>query len=334
MENNFIFLMRCLRAMKYNYLDMEPYVPNNEILEDAYFIDNEWFYRYYHKNNLDKPTRIFGSKSGRIWRENRNKIVHGTYDKDGYLHLSILISKNKKKHLKNHRVICMIFHPESYNDELQVNHINGIKDDNRAENLEWCTNLENIKHSCITGLSPAFKYPDEIIHKMCKMLKYENKSMVEVSKELNIPLRVISSIVVNKSSRQDIAKVYEPFPDTIYIRIQDNHSDEIIHKMCKMLKYENKSMSEVSKELNIPYNTIFDLINHKDKRKDIINQYKPFPDTIYVHKFHLSNKEKSEIFNMYYNQKISYEEIIEKLNLATSVNALRAMIHYYKNNQK
>lgn len=38
---------------------------------------------------------------------------------------------------------------------LQINHINGVKDDNRIENLEAVTPSENLKHAYRIGLSDA-----------------------------------------------------------------------------------------------------------------------------------------------------------------------------------
>lgn len=46
------------------------------------------------------------------------------------------------KVIKVHRVVCSIFHPNPYNLP-EVNHINEIKTDNRADNLEWCTRVYN-----------------------------------------------------------------------------------------------------------------------------------------------------------------------------------------------
>ena len=50
-----------------------------------------------------------------------------------------------------HRVVAKAFIPTD-NYKLVVNHINGVKHDNRVENLEWCTVQENNLHAIRTGL--------------------------------------------------------------------------------------------------------------------------------------------------------------------------------------
>ncbi len=67
-------------------------------------------------------------------------------------YFQIQFSKNKKVHRRSvHRVVLENFVgpcPEG----KECNHINGIKTDNRVENLEWLTKSENQKHSYAIGL--------------------------------------------------------------------------------------------------------------------------------------------------------------------------------------
>ena len=89
------------------------------------------------------------SNKGKIRNTKLNRFLSGSVDPDGYR--EVKLTKNKKtKGFRFHRVITAAFRGES---KLQVNHLNGIKDDNRLENLEYCTNSENQKHAHKIGLA-------------------------------------------------------------------------------------------------------------------------------------------------------------------------------------
>lgn len=82
--------------------------------------------------------------------KNIHIIKYNTKNSKHYCHCG-LCKNGKSKTISVHRIIALTFMPNP--DNLpQVNHIDGNKENNKVSNLEWISNLENIKHSYKIGL--------------------------------------------------------------------------------------------------------------------------------------------------------------------------------------
>jgi len=135
-------------------------------------------------------------------RSYNEKTLNPSKDKDGYLRTAL--TKNGKKQMKiMHRLVAETFLENNLNYPV-VNHINGIKDDNRVENLEWCSVLQNNIHAIKSGLKKSKKGEN---HHMCKLSSKdvldikENKYNLfqrQLALKYNISQTQISRILNNK----------------------------------------------------------------------------------------------------------------------------------------
>lgn len=109
-------------------------------------IDEEW--RELHL--LGSIGMYLVSSKGRIWSVAHDKEVKQSLNKNGYPRLTLEVNK-KTKEFKVHRLVAKTFIPNP-NGLREVNHMDGNKQNNNVENLEWVTSKENVNHAFENGL--------------------------------------------------------------------------------------------------------------------------------------------------------------------------------------
>ena len=140
--------------------------------------------------NYEKKFEV--SNLGRIRNSINGRILKPSPCKKGYLNIRLFISKDNFKSHKVHRLIMNTF--SEIKNQPQVNHINGIKNDNRLGNLEWSDNSRNIKHAWETGLFKP-KAQKSVHNHFAKLYMHKDygtfKTLIESAFEFNVSRHTI-----------------------------------------------------------------------------------------------------------------------------------------------
>lgn len=147
------------------------------------------------KEIKDYENQYLISNLGIVISLKRNTILKPqTYN--GYYQIGL--NKNSKLKWKTiHRLVANAFIPNS-NNKPCVNHIDGNKQNNYVDNLEWVTHSENVKHAFKIGL---------------KSSKGENNGNAKLT-ENNV--LIIHGLYLGGLNLTEIGKIYNVYPSTIH----------------------------------------------------------------------------------------------------------------------
>lgn len=95
------------------------------------------FINHYDDYRIEQDGRVYSLKSCKYLKPRYKK---------GYAYVR-LYNKKGNKEFAIHRLVLMAWKPRLNPENFEVNHINGVKDDNRLKNLEWCNREENVQHA-------------------------------------------------------------------------------------------------------------------------------------------------------------------------------------------
>ena len=147
------------------------------------------------------------STYGRVYNIYSRKIQANIIQKSNHYAYSNIITYNGTFPKRVHRLVMKTFAYRPDCDSLEVNHINGIKHDNRLCNLEWCTRQENMIHAVENKLAACGEnsyrsiITNEQAKQVCELLE-QRLPIIEIVKQTGVPRSVVDGMYRGNSWKQ------------------------------------------------------------------------------------------------------------------------------------
>lgn len=214
------------------------------------------------------------SNFGRIRNDKTNRVLSGSLHKDGYIFVTIY-----GKQVPLHRLIALVF-CDGFEEGKVINHKDGNKQNNFADNLEWVTQQENIKHSHSNDLQPkglktyTGKFTAEQREKIKRLWDSGEKSKREIARMYGVSHTCINDIINDKYKYAEKINAYEevarPLVDTLnelrdsYLNCDDADGKQMIwYSILQLLPESYNQRATVQMNYAVLRNMYHARKNHK-----------------------------------------------------------------------
>lgn len=215
------------------------------------------------------------SNLGRVRNAVTKRIRKLSTNAGGYLVCGLVLDTGDSKTVRVHRLVALAFLPAD-SVKREVNHIDGNKQNNRLDNLEWVTSKENKKHAWDNGLYSCSGenhgqavYTEEQIRKVCEMLSVEPSNKL-ISEELGIAIHTIASI---RSGRiwNNVSSEYSFDKKKVLVK-----DETLILKIADMLM-DGHNTGYIADTLGVGRGEV-NRVRRKDVHRQLLTEYN-FPES-------------------------------------------------------
>ncbi len=189
----------------------------------------EDFYAVSNLGNFQRIAYAIGARRGLILRG-------GTmgYGENRYRTMTLCRSPQDHKTVHAARIVATAFHGPAPSPTHQVNHKNGIRNDDRAENLEWATPSENTRHrfDVLGQRNPRGEAHHNAVHTEAaigaiKAARLNGASYGAISEAYGVPLGQVKNIIAGRTWKHVAATESDVRGRKVQPRGEANHATRI-----------------------------------------------------------------------------------------------------------
>lgn len=122
------------------------------------------------------------STLGRVRKDSTGKMMCASKKSNGYMQINLFTNDGRRKKEYVHRLIALTFIPNEHNLP-EVNHLDGVRDHNTVDNLEWVSHRENMEKSTLLKQIRVYRKTGEFvgdfpsIQSACRVLNLQGSNV-------------------------------------------------------------------------------------------------------------------------------------------------------------